>query len=423
MIFQCTALTKKGVRCTRTTKTKGDRCYQHPLKKDYTITKLLNENSVLDIDKFFQYTELNQEICGQKICKEYEEWKSMKDCGFSYYVLSSLGRCYNLEDKRFLTGFDTHAEKYRGYNLTSDKRKHYHKGIHTWQGIVFYGLPFLENDFDQKDNAITMDHINPNKTKVNTLCCNVRPATRNQQNQNQRKRTNTQGRVVVRCTPEGKTDCEFSSVQAAADKVGVHSKVISKRCNNGKMLKGYTFRYKVKADFGDLEWKSTDKLFPDNDVFEISEEGHVCRKDGRINKGTKNNKYLITSWFNKRTKKSFEKSMNVLTWEVFHGELVGAGFDIHHEDNEPLNNNIKNLYRVTRSVNSQASKDTGKNKGCKKVRRIAHDDTYRDFISLAEAAENTFKAHATSIGKCLRGKLKTSGNCKCGKKFTWTVPK
>nr|QBK93620.1 MAG: HNH endonuclease [Pithovirus LCPAC404] len=419
MKFRCGRPTLKGTECTKPVKTKGARCYQHPLKKVYVITKLLDENGELDIDKFFQHTGLEQEVCE---CKEQEEWRSMKDWKFSDYILSSLGKCWSLKKERLLTGFDTHADKYRGYRLTNDNRKVYMKGIHTFQGIVFYKLPLLEKGYDQKDNAITMDHKDSKKTKRNTLCCNLKPSTKSEQNKNRRSPSNVQGRAVIRSTPESKTDCEFINIKAAADKMEVDSHVIINRCDNGKMLKGFTFRYKVKEDFGDLEWKSTVDLFPDNDILEISEEGHILHKNGAINKGTEHYKYFITEWFNKKINKYFQKRVNILVWETFHGELVGDGFEIHHDDDDSLNNNIKNLFKVTKPVNVQASKDTGNNKSCKKVRRIAHDDTYRDFKSLSEAARNTDKAHHSSIAACIQGERKTCGTCKCGKKFTWTVP-
>ncbi len=420
--YKCGADATRGP-CQYPVKIKGAKCYKHKDQEiDPAIAELIDENENFDVDKFFQLTELKQEYCQNPDCEKPEEWRSMKYYISEMYVLSSLGRLWSCREKKLLGGFDTNARKYRAFRLTNDNGKRYPKGIHTWQGIVYLKLPFLDKDSEQKDKEITVDHIDSGRTKDNFICCNLRRADKSEQRKNQKRESNQQGKTVLKLSLEGKTIEEFISIAEAAKVMKVSHGTIVNRCRDGKVLGGFRFRYKVKSDFGDLIWKSTAKLFKDNDVLWVSSDGHILRENGVIFKGSKPNDYLVIEWTNNKTKKHFPKSMNILVWETFHKRRVRPGYQIHHKDGEPWNNNIDNLMEVTIPDNIRASKASGKNKGCKKVRRIAHDGTYRDFISFAEAARETNKAHATSIGAYLRGKLKTCGKCKCGKRFTWTNP-
>ena len=231
-----------------------------------------------------------------------------------------------------------------------------------------------------------------------------------------------QGRTVLKLSLEGKIIEEFISIRTAARVMKVDPKTISRRCDNGKALNGFKFRYKVQSDFGDLIWKSTVKLFQDNDVLKVSSEGHICRKNGVIFKGSNSDVYFRIKWRNNKTKKFFMKHMNILVWETFKNEIIGEGYQIHHKNGKPWDNNIDNLEKVTVPKNMQEAVATGKNKSCRKVRRVAHDGSYKDFVSLSEAARQTNKTCNQSISNCLNGKMKTSGLCKCGKRFTWEIP-
>nr|QBK93464.1 MAG: HNH endonuclease [Pithovirus LCPAC404] len=420
MGYRCGADAKRGP-CQRPMKIKGAKCYQHKSKEgDPVISELLDENDNFDVDKFFRLTELKQQYCPD--CEAPEEWRSMKHCCSEMYVLSSLGRCWSFKENRLLEGGDSPSRKYRGFKLTDNNRRSYTKGIHTWQGIVYFGLPFLDKNSEQKDKAITVDHIDFTRKKDNFVCCNLRPANKNDQSKNRKRTSDKQGRTVLRLSLEGKTIDEFISVVKAAKVMKVDPHTIGNRCRDGKELGGFRFRYKVKSDFGDLKWVSTAELFKDNDVLEMSSEGHIFRKDGTIFKGSKFDDYFRITWKDSKTKKYFMKYMNVLVWETHKNERVEGGYQIHHIDGKPWNNNIKNLVKITQPDNIRASKATGKNKSCKKVRRIAHDETYRDFVSLSEAARETDEAHNSGISICLSGKQKTCGKCKCGKRFTWISP-
>ena len=418
--IRCIGKTKKGKKCQRLMKTKGFLCHQHKIKeRNPAITELINENGNFNVDEFFRLTEMKQEYCQNPECEKPEEWRSMKYCVSEMYVLSSLGRLWSFKENRLLKGFDRNADKYRGVTLIDDNGRAYQKGIHTWLGIVYFRLPFLDKDSEQKDKEITMDHIDSEKTKDNFVCCNLRPATKSEQMKNRKCKSDHQGRTVLRLSLEGKIIDEFISTKTAAKEMGVDPSTIGNRCRDGKILGGFRFRYKEKSDFGDLIWKSTTDLFEDNDVLWVSSDGHICRANGTIFKGTKSNDYFAISWRNNKTKKHFQKNMNILVWETFNNERIKEGYQIHHIDGEPWNNNIKNLVKFTPPENNRASKASGKNKGCKKVRRIAHDETHRDFVSFAEAARETNKAYRKGISKCLNGKQKTCGKCKCGKRFTW----
>ncbi len=398
-------------------KIEGALCQHHKVKeRDPVLAELLDN---FDVDEFFRFTGLKQDYCTNPECGNPEEWRSMKHYYSEMYVLSSLGRLWSYRERRLLEGFDMSAGNYRAFKLTDDNGMQHPKGIHTWLGIVYFGLSFLDKDSEQKDKEITVDHIDSARKKDNFVCCNLRSATKSQQMENQKSRSDRQGRAVLRLSLGGKTIDEFINIQRAAEVMEVSHGTIKNRCRDGKVLDGFKFRYKVKSDFGNLRWKSTAKLFENNDILWVSSEGHICRANGIITKGSKVGYYFKIQWRNNKTKKYFKKYVHILVWETFHEEIVEEGYQIHHKNGKPWENNIDNLVKVTPPDNIRASKESGKNKSCKKVRRVAHDETYRDFVSLAEAARETYKALNSGISRCLSGKQKTCGKCKCGKKFTW----
>nr|QBK94080.1 MAG: HNH endonuclease [Pithovirus LCPAC406] len=418
--YRCGTNTAGGS-CIRLMRIKGDKCHDHKHQgRDPAITSLIDENDNFNVNKFFLLTELKQNYCTK--CEKSEEWRSMKCHISEMYILSSLGRCWSFRKNKLLKGGDNDAGKYRAFKLTDDNGTQYRKGVHTWLGIKYFGLPFLDKDTERNyKEEITVDHIDFKKTKDNFVCCNLRPSTKSKQAENRTYYPNKRGKTVFKLSLEGNFIKEFISIEEAAKEMKVSRATIMNRCRNDKALGEFKFRYKVKFDFGDLIWMSTSKLFQDNDVLEVSSEGHICREDGIISKGSKNGDYLGIQWRNSKTKKYFGKYMNVLVWETFHNQRVQEDYQIHHKDGKPWNNNIENLVKVTRSENIQASINSGKNKGCKKVRRIAHDGTCEDFVSLHEAARKTDKADPSSISKCLKKKRKTCGKCKCGKRFTWSA--
>jgi len=193
MKYKCGALTNKGNKCQMRMKIEGALCQYHKVKEIDPILAELLDN--FDVDKFFQLTELKQEYCQNPDCEKPEKWRSMKCCVSEMYVLSSLGRLWSCREKRLLIGGDGSSRNYRTFTLTDDNGRDYRKGIHTWLGIVFFGLPFLDKDSEQKDKEITIDHIDSKRTKDNFVCCNLRPATKSTQNKNRKKRTNVQGKT------------------------------------------------------------------------------------------------------------------------------------------------------------------------------------------------------------------------------------
>ena len=72
-----------------------------------------------------------------------------------------------------------------------------------------------------------------------------------------------------------------------------------------------------------------------------------------------------------------------------------------------------------KTISIRASKITGVNNGCRRVRRHAHDNTYVDFNSIAEAERMTNKASGSKISMCINGKRNVCGMCFCGERFTW----
>ena len=409
MILRCGAKKPDGNPCQRSVKIEGIRCYQHKMKEDVCSNKDVKPEEL---------PESKDDYCLD--CGAEEEWKSMECCISKMYVISSLGRCWSYRQNRLLKGGDNSPHTYRIFKLRTDDGKPHTKNIHAWQGIVFCGLPFIDKNSERDHKKeLTMDHIDSKRKKDNFICCNLIPATTSGQRKNQVTRFDRQGKMVLKLSLTGEIIEEFVNIKEAAKDMNVDPPVITRRCNSGKILYGYKFKYLTKFDFPNQRWLSTSELFPDNDVLEVSSGGYIHKANGTIFKGSECGDYLHISWKNSKTGRTFTKSVHILIWEVFNKRRVKKGFQIHHINGEGDQNFIENLAEVTRAENIRESKASGKNKSCRKVRRVAHDGTHKDFISIHEAARETDKAHTQNICKFFQGKQKSCGLCKCGKRFTW----
>ncbi len=263
-LFQCVAILKEGLN-------KGNRC----------SSKIKNEGGVCGIHptKEIHHIKHEEKKCSE--CNTLVEWKSMDNANFDHYDISSIGEIYSYKSNRFLEGF-LKVDGYISFDLTDNNGKRLKKNVNTFQGIVFFDLPLV-------NEGITMDHIDGNRSN-NRICCNLRVATRVEQARNRKLPKAIRGKIVLKISLDNENVIEeYSSAVEAADKIG-HISIHSMRriCRLELDYKGYLWRYKKKEDYDDIKWISSTKEFPKMILFEGSEEGYIALSyKGYISKGSK----------------------------------------------------------------------------------------------------------------------------------------
>ncbi len=360
-----------------------------------------------------------KELC--PLCDTPEVWKWMKSAGFSKYEISSLGKIFNIQSKKSLgrDEFMFNSNGYERFALTNDDGSHKTKNVNTFQGIIFFGIKAMYGD---DKSEITLDHVNRERDK-NYTCCNLVPATWSEQNKNKGIRLNRSGRKVLRLSDEGEVLEEYISVVQAAKSLHTDKAAITRHCHNGEKYEGNNLKYFDKEDFkGELKnqkWKSTTDLYPKiKPPIEISNMGWVRRHSGRISQGTETSTYFYITARNDGQDKTFNISVHVLVWEIFSNKRVPEGLEISHKNRDGKDNRFINLEATTHLKNVMTSVLSGKNKSCIPVRQHFHDGTYKDHVSIGQAARITLASPST-IENASLGIYKTSVKCKCGKKCTW----
>nr|QBK93099.1 MAG: uncharacterized protein LCPAC403_02330 [Pithovirus LCPAC403] len=392
--IECGAKTKKtGLPCNQKTPN-GIICYRHREENER-----INPN--------FEHEE---DRC--PLCNELESWKWMKDFGFSKYMISSLGKIYNMVTSNYLKG-GLSKMGYQLVELSSDVGKPKTKGIHVFQGIVFFDLEPLYGD---KRSSTTMDHINRRKTE-NYTCCNLLPASPSQQNKN-KPNISQSGKAVLKIAKDGEIIKLYTSITRAKKELKVSGELLGRYLISGKMINGYMYRFLKKNDLSPQQWKSTSILYPQfQPPAEISDKGWILRSNGALTRGFKSGGLYFSTHFGIE-EKSISKLMHDMVWTVFNNKFVPKGYELSHKNSTGRDNRLVNIELTTHSKNMMTTIFNGMNKNCIAVRQYFHNGTYRDHISIAEAARCT-TANESSIRRILKGKLNTSGKCKCGKRFTW----
>nr|QBK92487.1 MAG: uncharacterized protein LCPAC401_01250 [Pithovirus LCPAC401] len=393
-----------GVETTRRGKCKNKgthegRCYLHPIDIKSNVKPIL---------------EHEEDRC--PLCDELEIWTWMKDVEFPNYMLSSLGKIYNIVTNNYLKGSIT-ERGYHSVRLARCDREIKSKNIHTLQGIAFYGLKAL---YGNEKSKISMDHINQIKLN-NYTCCNLIPATSSQQNINSSK-VSQRGKTVLKISENGEILQRYDSIKEIADEVGLHRDNFNYHCINNILVGGYKYRFMTKDDLHDqASWKSTSELYPHiQPSVEVSDKGWCFRWNGALSRGTDIGYYFDLCLMDAIEHKSISKLAHVMIWTVFHNRLVPEGYEISHKNSKGKDNRLENLELATHSKNLLTTVHNGMSKQCIGVRQHFHDGTHRDFVSIGEAGRCVDSTSSTSISRASCGKIKSAGVCKCGKQFTWS---
>nr|QBK93025.1 MAG: HNH endonuclease [Pithovirus LCPAC403] len=427
----CNFLNENGIICGSDISKNLTRCYSHyedsrckaKTKNEVSCDKIVHEKDKT-FCKFHEEKEViliehEKDSCPE--CKTSETWRWMKDFGFTYYEISSLGKVYSYKRNLFMD-INPDPSDYVNTNLINDDGKTKRKSVHTWQGVVFFGLP-MEN------KGITIDHIDRIKTH-NRVCCNLRRATRSEQCLNKEKRKFMRGRAVLQLSPNGDLVRKYVSSIEASDKLDFCDvRQMRHLCQNESEYMGFIWRYEQKEDYGNIKWKSSTKEFPNLPPFEASEKGDIFLSCGRITKGHLRNLYYRVNMGGKML------SVDILICTIYHGPKPSEKHQVSHLDTDSTNNSASNLswmirrdnmlvthkkqkeemdrkYKPTRHV--EIEKGTNKS-----IRMIRIDGTYTDFSSAVEAEKLVPRVKSTNIRMAARGKTKWSGKDENGNKLKW----
>ncbi len=385
--FQCVATIRRG-------SNKGKRCHVNVEIED----GLCGKHSKKEIIRI-EHSEEKCDRCGKPV-----EWASMRQI-CDYYDISTVGQIYSYRSHKYLEGTKI-TGSYRSFTLINNDGKHILKGMHTFQGIIFYGLP-IDND----NRGITVDHIDRVRDN-NRICCNLRPTIKSEQSKNRIVSKTYIGKTVLKiCSKTGDVIEKYKSAVEAAKKNNVENYTMNKVCQKERRHIGYLWRYENKSDYGDIEWISSTKEFPDMPPFEGSENGDILLLDGRISKGTKcSNGYKYIGIDSKTYR------VHILICTLFHGPKPTPNHQVSHKKSKGDDNRACNLEWATQSENSKTTTINGMNKSCKPVRALYKDGTHKDFTSGVEACRLT---GASRISSVINGKRITSGRDSSGNPIRW----
>nr|QBK92984.1 MAG: HNH endonuclease [Pithovirus LCPAC403] len=401
--FKCGSETKwTKSPCEREVGNLGEKCYDHnPNKK---IVKLFPDEE--------PEKKHDHELC--KHCNEPVEWKWMQKMNFSRYQLSHTGRIYNVMREEYLNG-SHNIDGYLTYGLTDDDNKWINLSVQSLFRVVYFDISPYDKDAEE---VITMDHIN--QDKKNNCVCNLRPATLSVQANNQTRCINKQGRKVFKLDDNDTIIEEFDSIRQAVDKLeNISSDMLRKCCNNGNKFNGYRYKFFDKRDLPKQNWKSTSELYPNiQPPIEISDEGYVYRKSGRLNRGTKHGLYYRIGVYDIKKGKIVQMYVHILVWTVFNNRLATSGLQISHKNSKGRDNRLINLEEVTRSRNIMVTVLNGLHKNAIQVRKHYHDGIYKHYMSIGLAARDTPTASDTLIRNALHGGG-LAGWCECGLQYSW----
>nr|QBK93208.1 MAG: HNH endonuclease [Pithovirus LCPAC403] len=377
---------------------RGNTCTNKPSNGNLTCSR----HTIKVTEPFFDHKEDHCPLCG-----DLEEWKWASDFGFPNYMISSLGKVFNITTKKYLNGSVTDQD-YIGFRLTKHDESHKNIRIHTLQGVVFFGLELLGKD---DKVVITMDHIDSNKKEHNCTCCNLRPADRSLQAKNRNPFT-PKGKTVLKISEDGETVIRYLTIISAAKDLEIDPRTLIKHCDEGTSIEEHTYRFETKDDYDDQTWKSTSELYPEcQPPIEISDGGMFCRINKTPMMGSNIGRYLSISGITGRVHK--------IVWTVFNNRLVPDGYEISHLNSNGKDNRLVNLCLATHSENVKVTIDSGKHSKCIITRKHFHDGNYIDFISNAAAARSSDDTSESSVRRAAKGEIESAGMCKCGKKLTW----
>ena len=110
------------------------------------------------------------------------------------------------------------------------------------------------------------------------------------------------------------------------------------------------------------------------------------------------------------------KGLHVAVWEFYSGKKVPKGYEIHHKDGNPFNNDYSNLECIPRS--EHIKKTNYKTKNVKK-----HLDEVRPLASEWHRSEEGREWHRQHGRECMEKREVLTLTCQyCGKEFTAKQP-
>ena len=173
--------------------------------------------------------------------KKYGEWRPVPGFDPSIVMVSSEGW---IRTRNGLPKKGSYSSAFKVYRvaITNGDMKLKHYLVHRLVAFAFLGPPPSETH--------TVDHLNRNSE--DNRACNLRWATRSEQNYNQKKRKRqSTAKQVMLTAPDG-TQTYYKSSMEAGLAIGANPGNISNSAHKGWIVNGYKAEYVPTEDQGDI---------------------------------------------------------------------------------------------------------------------------------------------------------------------------
>ena len=320
----------------------------------------------------------------------------------SCWQVSNLGRVKNTRGQISLGCL--HPSGYRMVHLTHESRQRVFS-VHLLVAFAFLGPP--------SSPLLVVHHVDANR--CNNSLQNLEYATRSENSRyslnNPNKERGRRKRAVMARPCGTATWKTYSSMQQAADVVGVHVNSVG-RCCRGRACscRGHEFRSVPDADLPGEYW--VDAICPKTRCtlpgYRISSCGQMEGPSGVILHGSYRDGYRYI-----RHKGRNLQLHRVLACSFLEVPADSTSWEVNHKDGNPSNNCIENIEVATRSENMLHAWQMRTHRRVPSTRRPVEarpllTGVYCTFASVIEAAER-LGLSAGNIVKCCKDRLKSCG--------------
>lgn len=304
-----------------------------------------------------------------------EEWALMKPINLSNYQISTLGRIFNIQTERFVSG-TIRRDGYVDISLIDDTHINKKHKLHRLVAQIFLPNP---------ENKLTVDHIDRDRT--NNKLSNLRWASHSEQRINQRKPTKTISREIYQLDQEGNIIKRWSNAAEISKEFNIPRRNVYDWCNkNSRNTTEYLWKYVQEVDIPENEeWRDV----PRSDFIKKVQASSLGRikVEGRILMGSIQNYGYRGSYFDTVEFKKVFLLFHRLIALTFLGYSI---LPVNHKNGDKLDNSVINLeYVTTRENNIHAIKLglRSKKKGYITYQLDLDGNILKEFSSITQASK------------------------------------
>jgi len=306
------------------------------------------------------------------------------DC--SNYQVTSLGRIFNVKTGKYLEG-TVSKTGYKVFTLVNDQGKE----------IYQFGHRLVAAHFIDRDNECKIMVNHKNRNRLDNRVCNLEWVTRSRNAkhayENGHKSNN---KSVCKIDDGGKILQEFSSVNEAANSVGVIRSAIGIAIKKGSKSAGFNWRWKnIPNEIIQEPWTE----IPDHPQYGITKMGKIWSEKTKrwLNPKSYCGDYMSVKL--RVNKKQFCRYVHRLVASTFIPKMNADCREVNHKDGNIFNNNVDNLEWVTPHQNKLHAHKAGLIKY--KVKSVEQRDEEGNLINTYDSI--TQAAKITGISRCVIG--------------------